>query len=126
MLKSKFILSSALDLVKREWEELSLKEGDCVTETTERVCHLCSKWDLHQAMPAEMLANIYGYKIEQGNQGVYKDVVRYIGMRFRTPNLKKRMEHLAALDTSLNKSQHGSGPNTTTTMKASASNMHSK
>jgi len=36
------------------------------------------------------------------------------------------MEHLAALDTSLNKSQSGSGPNTTTTTKASARKMDSK
>jgi len=46
-----------------------------------------------------------------GNQGVYKDFVRYIGMRDRTPTLEQCMEHLAALDTSLNKSQPGSGPN---------------
>jgi len=36
------------------------------------------------------------------------------------------VEHLATLDTSLNKSQPGSGPNTTTTMKASAWKMDSK
>jgi len=36
------------------------------------------------------------------------------------------MEQLAALDTSLNKSQPGSGPNTTTTTKASARKMDSK
>jgi len=77
-------------------------------------------------MPAKILADAYGYKLEMGNQGVYKDFVRYIGMRDRTPTLEQRMEHLAALDASLNQSQSGSGPNTTTTMKASARKMDSK
>jgi len=77
-------------------------------------------------MPAEMLANAYGYKIDKGNQGVYQDLVRYIGMRDRTPTLKQCMEYLTALDMSLNKSQSGSGPNTTTTTKASARKMDSK
>ena len=125
-LKAKFIPSNALDLVKREWEELSLKKGERVTEFNERFRRLRSKLDPHQPMPAEMLADAYGYKIEKGNQGVYKDLVRYIGMRDRTPTLEQRMEHLAALDTSLNKSQSGSGPNTTTTTKASARKMDSK
>jgi len=125
-LKAKFIPSNALDLVKREWEELSLKKGERVTEFNKRFRRLRSKLDPHQPMPAEMLADAYGYKIEKGNQGVYKDLVRYIGMRDRTPTLEQRMEHLAALDTSLNKSQSGSGPNTTTTTKASARKMDSK
>jgi len=77
-------------------------------------------------MPAEMSADTYGYRIEKSNQGVYNDLVHYIGMRDRTPILKPRMEHLAALDTSLNKSQSGSGPNTTTTTKASARKIDSK
>jgi len=125
-LKAKYIPSNALDLVKREWEELSLKKGERVTEFNERFRCLRSKLDPHQPMPAEMIADAYGYKIEQGNQGVYKDLVRYIGMRDRTPTLEQRMEHLAALDTSLYKSQSGSGPNTTTTTKASARKMDSK
>jgi len=125
-LKAKFIPSNALDLVKREWEELSLKKGERVTEFNERFRRLRSKLDPHQPMPAEMLADAYRYKIEKGNQGVYKDLVSYIGMRDRTPTLEQRMEHLAALDTSLNKSQSGSGPNTTTTTKASARKMDSK
>jgi len=104
-LKAKFIPSNALDLVKREWEELSLKKGECVAEYNERFRRLRSKLDPHQPMPAEMLADTYGYKIEKGNQGVYKDLVRYIGMRDGTPTLEQRMEHLAALDTSLNKFQ---------------------
>jgi hypothetical protein len=53
-------------------------------------------------------------------------LVRYIGMRDRTPTLEQHMEHLAALDTSLNKFQSGSGPNPTTTTKASARKMDSK
>jgi len=32
-------------------------------------------------MRTEMLADASGYKITMGNQGVYKDLVRYIGMR---------------------------------------------
>jgi len=121
-----FIPSNALDLVKCEWEELSLRKGERVTEFNEHFRRLRSKLDPHQPMPAEMLADAYGYKIEKGNQGVYKDFVRYIGMRDRTPTLEQRMEHLAALDTSLNKSQSGSGPNTITTMNASARKMDSK
>jgi len=77
-------------------------------------------------MPAEMLSDTYGYKVENSNQGVYKDMVRYISMRDRTPTLEQRMEHLAALDTPLNKSQSGSGPNTTTTTKPSARKMDFK
>jgi hypothetical protein len=125
-LNAQFIPSNALDLVKREWEELSLKKGERVTEFNERFRRLRSKLDPHQPMPAEMLADAYGYKIEKGNQGVYKDLVHYIGMRDRTPTLEQRMEHLAPLDTSLNKSQSGSGPNTTTTTKASARKMDPK
>jgi hypothetical protein len=53
-------------------------------------------------MSAEMLTAAHGYKIEKGNQGVYKDFVRYIGMSDRTPTLEQHMEHLAALDTSFN------------------------
>jgi hypothetical protein len=73
-----------------------------------------------------MLADRYGHKIEKGNQGVYTDLVRYIGMHDRTPTLEQQMEHLTALNTSLNKSQSGSGPNPTTTTKASARKMDSK
>jgi len=125
-LKAKFVPSNALDLVKCEWEELSLKKRERVTEFNECFCRLRSKLDPHQPMPAEMLADAYGYKIEQGNQGVYRDLVSYIGMCDTTPTLEQRMEHLAALDTSLNKSQSGSSPNTTTTTKASARKMDSK
>jgi hypothetical protein len=121
-----FIPSNTLDQVKRKWEELSLKKGERVTELNEHFRRLRLKLDPHQPMAAEMLADTYGYKIEKGNQGVYTDLVGYIGMRDRTPTLEQRTEHLAALDMSLNKSQSGSGPNTTTTMKASARKMDSK
>jgi len=124
-LKAKFIPSNALDLVKREWEELSLKKGERVTEFNKCFRCLRSKLDPHQPMPAEMFAEAYGYMIEKRNQGVYQDLVCYIGMRDRTPTREQRMEHLAALDMSLNKSQSGSGPNTTTTTKASARKMDS-
>jgi len=79
-------------------------------------------------MPATMLVNAYGYMIKKGNQGVYKDLVRYIGMRDRTSTLKQHMEHHAVLDTSLYKSQPGSGCNTTsnTTTKTSAREMDFK
>jgi hypothetical protein len=86
-LKAKYIPSNALDLVKRKWEELSLKKGECVTEFNERFRRLRSTLDPHQPMPAEMLADAYGYKIEKGNRGVYKDLVPYIGMRDRTPTI---------------------------------------
>ena len=125
-LKAKFIPSNAFDLFKCEWEELSLKTGEHVSEFHKCFRRLRLKLDPHQPMPAKMLANAYGYKIEMGNQGVDKDLVHCIGMRDRTPTLKQRMEHLASLDTSLNKSQSGSGPNTTTTTKASARRMDSK
>jgi len=113
-LKAEYILSNALDLVKQEWEELSIKKGELVTEYNERFCRLCSKLHTHQPMPAEMFADAYGYRIRKGNQGVYRDLVRYISMRDRTPTLKQRMEHLAVLDTSLNKSQPGCSFNTNT------------
>jgi len=124
--KAKFIPSNALDLVKREWEELSLKKGECATEFNQRFRRLHSKLHPHQPMPAEMLADAYGYKIEMGNQGVHEDLVRYIGMQDWSPTLEQRMEHLAALDMSLNKSQSGRSPNTTTTTKASARTMDSR
>ena len=125
-LKAEFIPSNALDLVKRKYKGLSLKKAERITEFNARFRRLCSKLDLHQPLPAEIVADAYGYKIEMGNQGVYKDLFGYIGMRDWTPTLEPRMEHLAALDTSLNKSQSGSGPNTTTTTKASARKMDSK
>ena len=108
--------------------DVSLKKGEHVTEFNERFRHLLSKLDPHQPMPAEMLADAYGYKIEKGNQGVYQDLVRYIGMRDWTPTLEQRMDHLAALDTSLNKSQPGGSfnTNTPTTSKASARKMDFK
>jgi len=125
-LKAKFIPSNTLDLVKRKWEELSLVKGERVTKFNERFRRLRLKLYLLQPMPAEMSADAYGYMIENGNQGVYNDLVRYVGMRDRTPTIEQHMEHLAALDTSLNKFQSGSGPNTTTTTKASARKMDSK
>jgi hypothetical protein len=127
-LKAKYIPYNALDLVKCEWEELSLKKGEHVREFNKRFRHLRSKLDPHLPMPAEMLPDPYGYEIEKGNQGVYKNLVRYIDMRDRIPTLEQRMEHLAALDTSLNESQPGSSFNTNikTTMKASARKMDSK
>ena len=125
-LKAKCIPSNALDLVKREWEELSLKKGEHVTEFKEYCRRLHSKLDPHQPMLANMLADAYGYKIEKGNKGVYKDFVRYISVRDRTSTLEQHMEHLALLDTSINKSQSGRGPNTTTTTKASARKMDFK
>jgi len=57
---------------------------------------------------------------------VYEGLGRYIGIRDTTPTLEQCKEHLATLDTSLNKSPPGCGPNTTTSMKASARNMDSK
>jgi hypothetical protein len=119
-LKVKFIRSNALDLVKREWEELSLKQGESVTEYHKLFRHLGSKSEPHQPMAAEMLADTYGYKIKKVNQGVYKDSVRYIGICDRTPTFEQRMENVAALDMTLNKSQPGGifKPNTTTTMTA--------
>jgi len=103
-LNGKNIQSNALDLVKCECKELSLKMGERVTEFNESFHCLCLKLYPHQPMPVKMLAVSYGYKIEKGNQRVYKDTVRYIGMHYRTATLEQRMEHLAVLETSLNKS----------------------
>jgi len=124
-LKAKFIPSNTFDLVKHEWEKLSLKKGELVTEFNQNFHRLHSKLDLHQPMPAQVLADAYGYKIEKGNQGVYKDLVHYIGMRDRSPTLGQYMKHLAALDSSLNHSRPGCGPSTTITTKASARKMDS-
>jgi hypothetical protein len=79
-------------------------------------------------MLAKILADACGYKIEWGNQGVYKDLVRYIGMHDWAPTLEQYIEHLAALDMFLNKSQStsSSNTNTNTVTKASASIMDSK
>jgi len=58
----------------------------------------------------------------KGNQGVYKDFVRYIGLCDRTPNLKQHVEYLTVLVTSLNTSQPGNhfNTNSNTTTKRSA------
>jgi hypothetical protein len=48
-LKAQIIPSTAFDLVKREWEELSLKNGECVTEVNERFRHLRLMLDLPHA-----------------------------------------------------------------------------
>jgi len=58
-LKAKFIPSNPLDLVKCEWKELSLEKGQRVPEFNERFHRLHSKLDLHQPMPAKMLADAY-------------------------------------------------------------------
>jgi len=55
-------------------------------------------------MPAEIFADADEYNIEQGNRGIYIDLVPHVGMRDGTPTLQQHMEHLAALDTSLNNS----------------------
>jgi len=125
-LKARYLASNALDLVKREWEELNRNKRERFPELNEHFHRFSSKLDSHQAMPASMLAQPYGYKIEKGNEGLYEDMICYIGMRNRTPTFNQRIEHLAALDTSLNNSQSGSGLNTTTTTKASGKKMDSK
>ena len=105
-LKAKFIPSNTLDLVKHEWEELNPNKGEHVTEFNERFRCLRSKLNPHQPIPAEMLANTYGYKIEKGNQRVEKDLVHYIGMCDKTPTLQQRAwstsPHWTHLSTSLN------------------------
>jgi hypothetical protein len=70
-LKAKYIPSTALDLAKLEWNELSLQKEERVTEFYEHFRRLRSKLDPHQPMPAKMLADTYGYMIEKGNYGVY-------------------------------------------------------
>jgi hypothetical protein len=69
-LKDQFFPFNAMDLAKCKWEELSLNKGECVTEFYERFRRLHLKLDLHQLMPTKMLADVYGYMIEQGIQGV--------------------------------------------------------
>jgi hypothetical protein len=56
-LNAQFIPSNTLDLVKREWEELSLKKGKCVTVFNERFRRRRSTFDPHQPVPAEMSAD---------------------------------------------------------------------
>jgi len=98
-LKSMGIASNALDLVKREWEELSLKTGQPVTVFNDGFRYLRSKLDPYQPVPAEMLADAYIYTIAKGSRGVSKDLIRYSGMRDRTPipsakNISLRAEWL--------------------------------
>jgi len=127
-LKAKYISSHALDLVKCKWEELSLRKEERLTECNERFRGLHAQLDPHHRMSTKILSDSYGYKIENGHQGIYKDLVHYIGMRDRTPTVNQRMEHLAALDPSPNQSQLASSFNTNsnTTTKASATKMDSK
>jgi hypothetical protein len=102
--------------------------GEGVTEFKERVRGLRSKSDTPLPVLVAMLADGYDYKIEKGNQGVYKHLVPYSGMHNRTRTLEQRMEHLNAQDTSLNKSQQGGSFNmkTTITTNAPARKMASK
>ena len=64
--------------------------------------------ELNQPMSSEILAVTHGYTIEPGKQGVNKDSFRYVSMHDRAPTLEQCMEHLIALDPSLNLSQPGS------------------
>jgi hypothetical protein len=123
--KAKYITSNALDLVKRKWEELSLKKGECITEFTKHFRHLHSMLDLYQPMPSEMLSYANGFQIEKGNQGMCEDLFRYIGMRDRTPTLEQHMGYFTTLDTSLNKFQPASASNGNMNTKASARKMES-
>jgi hypothetical protein len=125
-LKAKFIPSNALDLVKCKWNQQSQKKRECITEFNELFGRLRAKLEPQQPLSVEILGNAYRYRIEKGNHGVYTDLVHNFGMRDRTPTLEQLMEHLVALDTFLNKYQPGSGPNTTTTTKASARKMDSR
>ena len=75
-LKAMYSPSNVLDLVKCEGEELSLVKGEIVTEFNEHFHHLRLKLDPDQPMPAEMLVEAYGYKIEKGDQGIYTELVR--------------------------------------------------
>jgi hypothetical protein len=59
-LKAKCIRCNALDLVKCEWDELSLKKGERVIEFNKCFCRLLSELDPHQPIPAEILADAYG------------------------------------------------------------------
>jgi len=79
-------------------------------------------------MPTKMIVDRYWYQIEKGNEIVYEDLVHYIGMRNKTPTLVQNMENVTALDTSLNKSQpgSGSGTNTNTTRKVSPRTIDTK
>jgi len=59
-LKAKFSPSNAMDLVKHEWEKLSLTKGESVTEFNKRFHRLRSTLDPPQPMPTEILADAYG------------------------------------------------------------------
>jgi hypothetical protein len=77
-------------------------------------------------MPSEILCDAYGLKITQGNQGIYTDIVQYIGIGDRTPSLVQYMEHLAMIDMSLNMSPPASASNMNMNTKTSARKMESK
>jgi len=79
-------------------------------------------------MLTEIFADTYGYEFKMPNQGVYKDLVHYMGRCDKTPTIEHHVEHLAVLNRSLNKSQPGSGSsaNTNTTTKVSPRKMDSK
>jgi len=79
-------------------------------------------------MAATIIGDADGYKIEKGHQGVYNDLVHWIGMHDRNLTLGQAMERFAALDIPLDKlqSRSGTSANTTPTMKASAWKMDPK
>jgi hypothetical protein len=59
-LRAKFIRCNALDLVKCEWDELSLKKGERVIEFNKHFRRLLLELDPHQPIPADILADADG------------------------------------------------------------------
>jgi hypothetical protein len=62
-MKSRFIPSNVLDLVKRLSEEQKLYNRGCVIEFNMHFCCLFSKLDLHQPILIQMLAHTAGCQI---------------------------------------------------------------
>jgi len=73
-------------------------------------------------LPIEIFAEVDGVMIESATTEFMKNIVHHVGMCNRSVMFEQRMEHLAALDISLNKIQSGSGfsTNSNTTTKVSA------
>jgi len=127
--KARYSPSNALDLVKLEWEEVSRQKGERMIELNDHFGRLFSKLDLPQPMLNEMWADTYTmYKIDKGNQEVYKDLVRYNGTHDMTHTFEQRMEHVTMLEMCINKSLPGCGSSahTNTTMRVSARKMDLK
>jgi hypothetical protein len=74
----KYSECNMLDLVKHEWEELSLIRGVPITEFDKRLCNLHMKLEWPQPMSAAIVANVYGDHNHSDNRCVYKHLVHEV------------------------------------------------